>query len=48
MDKRFNLIDEPWIPVADKGRASLRQLFSDSDCRALGIQLDKTNFSATT
>jgi len=36
MDKRFNLIDESWIPVADKGRVSLRQLFNDSDCRALG------------
>lgn len=36
MDKRFNLIDEPWLPVADKGRVSLRQLFTDADCRALG------------
>lgn len=36
MDKRFNLIDEPWIPVADKGRVSLRQVFSDADCRSLG------------
>ncbi|MCB1567343.1 MAG: type I-E CRISPR-associated protein Cse1/CasA [Xanthomonadales bacterium] len=36
MDKRFNLIDEPWIPVADKGRVSLRQVFTDADCRALG------------
>ncbi|KQZ79505.1 type I-E CRISPR-associated protein Cse1/CasA [Rhodanobacter sp. Root561] len=35
MDKRFNLIDEPWIPVADKGRVSLRQIFG-ADCRALG------------
>jgi CRISPR system Cascade subunit CasA len=36
MDKHFNLIDEPWIPVADKGRVSLRQVFSESDYRALG------------
>lgn len=36
MEKRFNLIDEPWIPVADKGRVSLRQIFIDADCRALG------------
>lgn len=36
MDKRFNLIDEPWLPVADKGRVSLRQAFTDADCRALG------------
>ncbi|MFN3703269.1 type I-E CRISPR-associated protein Cse1/CasA [Thermomonas sp.] len=36
MDKRFNLIDEPWIPVADKGRVSLRQIFTDASCRALG------------
>lgn len=36
MDKRFNLIDEPWIPVADKGRVSLRQIFTDANCRALG------------
>lgn len=36
MDKHFNLIDEPWIPVADKGRVSLRQVFSEPDYRALG------------
>lgn len=36
MDKHFNLIDEPWIPVAGKGRATLRQVFSDPDLRALG------------
>ena len=36
MDKHFNLIDESWIPVADKGRVSLRQVFSEPDCRALG------------
>ena len=36
MDNRFNLIDEPWIPVADAGLVSLRQLFSNSELRALG------------
>jgi len=36
MDKHFNLIDEPWIPVADVGRVSLRQIFSRPDYRALG------------
>lgn len=36
MDQHFNLIDEPWIPVADKGRVSLRQVFSEPDYRALG------------
>lgn len=33
---RFNLIDEPWIPVVDVGRVSLKQLFSDPQLRALG------------
>ena len=27
--KRFNLIDEPWIPIADRGNVSLRQAFSE-------------------
>ncbi|MCG8038453.1 MAG: type I-E CRISPR-associated protein Cse1/CasA [Candidatus Thiodiazotropha taylori] len=36
MENRFNLIDEPWIPVADHGRVSLRQIFSSSDYRSLG------------
>lgn len=27
-EKRFNLLDEPWIPVADHGRVSLLQAFS--------------------
>ncbi|MHB1606588.1 MAG: type I-E CRISPR-associated protein Cse1/CasA [Leptospirales bacterium] len=35
-EKRFNLIDEPWIPVADVGRVSLKQLFSRPEYRALG------------
>ncbi len=34
--KRFNLIDEPWIPVADVGRVSLKQIFSESSYNSLG------------
>lgn len=36
MDNRFNLIDEPWIPVADHGRASLHDIFSRTDFQSLG------------
>lgn len=36
MDNRFNLIDEPWIPVADAGLVSLRQVFTNPELRALG------------
>jgi CRISPR system Cascade subunit CasA len=36
MENRFNLIDEPWIPVADHGRVSLRQIFSNPSYRSLG------------
>lgn len=36
MENRFNLIDEPWIPVADQGRVSLRQVFSNPEYRSLG------------
>ena len=36
MEDRFNLVDEPWIPVAGVGRASLRQIFSNPEYRALG------------
>lgn len=36
MENRFNLIDEPWLPIADLGRVSLRQLFSDPSYRAIG------------
>ncbi|MEI8102574.1 MAG: type I-E CRISPR-associated protein Cse1/CasA [Chlorobium sp.] len=36
LENRFNLIDEPWIPVIDKGRLSLRQIFSDASNRGLG------------
>lgn len=33
---RYNLVDEAWIPVADHGLASLRQVFSDPGLRVLG------------
>lgn len=36
MENRFNLIDEPWIPVADHGRVSLKQIFSNPEYRSLG------------
>ena len=36
MENRFNLIDEPWIPVADYGRVGLRQIFSNSQYKNLG------------
>ncbi len=36
LENRFNLIEEPWIPVIDKGRLSLRQIFSAADNRGLG------------
>ena len=36
MENRFNLVDEPWIPIADHGRVSLRSVFSDSRYRSLG------------
>ena len=36
MENRFNLIDEPWIPIVDKGRVSLRQVFTQADYSSLG------------
>lgn len=36
MERRFNLIDEPWLPIVDVGRVSLRQVFSEPAYRALG------------
>lgn len=36
MENRFNLIDEPWLPIANIGRVSLRQVFSEPSYRALG------------
>lgn len=32
---RFNLVDEPWIPVVDAGKVSLRQIFTNPHYRAL-------------
>lgn len=36
MENRFNLIDEPWIPIADVGLVSLKEIFSNPSLRALG------------
>jgi CRISPR system Cascade subunit CasA len=36
VENRFNLVVEPWIPIADVGRVSLKQIFSNPDYRALG------------
>lgn len=36
IENRFNLVDEPWIPISDVGRVSLKQIFSNPDYRALG------------
>ncbi|GHU05190.1 type I-E CRISPR-associated protein Cse1/CasA [Alphaproteobacteria bacterium] len=36
MENRFNLIDEPWIPIADVGRVSLKDVFSHSEYAGLG------------
>jgi CRISPR system Cascade subunit CasA len=35
-ENRFNLIDEPWIPIVDFGRASLRDVFSPNQFQSLG------------
>ncbi|WP_295103003.1 type I-E CRISPR-associated protein Cse1/CasA [uncultured Candidatus Kuenenia sp.] len=36
MTNKFNLVDEPWIPVAGKGLVSLTDIFSDASLSALG------------
>ena len=36
MNRRYNLIDEPWVPVTDLGRVSLKQIFTEFSFRALG------------
>ena len=41
---RYNLIDEAWIPVADRGKASLKEIFASRTCRALvGTPREKTS-----
>ncbi len=35
-ENRFNLVDEPWIPVVGKGKVGLRQIFADESISALG------------
>lgn len=36
MTNRFNLVDEPWIPIAGVGLVSLMSIFSDPSLLALG------------
>jgi CRISPR system Cascade subunit CasA len=36
MENRFNLVDEPWIPIAGAGLVSLREVFSYPDHSGLG------------
>lgn len=36
IENRFNLIDEPWIPVSDHGPVSLRQIFTVNQYKSLG------------
>lgn len=36
VENRYNLVDEPWIPVVGKGRVGLRQIFADDSISALG------------
>jgi hypothetical protein len=35
-ENRFNLVEEPWIPVTGEGLVSLRRVFSDGKLRAFG------------
>lgn len=42
MENRFNLVDEPWIPIADRGLVSLKQIFSDASlCGLSGSPVQK-------
>lgn len=36
MNSRFNLVDEPWIPINDHPRVSLRDLFRNPDLKSIG------------
>ena len=36
MQNHFNLVDEPWIPIADHGLVSLKEVFSNTQYRSLG------------
>lgn len=35
-ENRFNIVDEPWIPIAGKGLVSLSEVFADDSVEALG------------
>jgi len=36
MMRRFNLVDEDWIPIAGAGRVSLKRIFQDTTLKSLG------------
>ncbi len=36
IENRFNLIDEPWVPIANKGKVSLRTIFGANDLPNVG------------
>ncbi len=36
LSNRFNLVDEPWIPVAGRGLVSFATVFSDHSLSAIG------------
>lgn len=36
IENHFNLLDSQWIPIADKGRVSLKQIFTQPDYHTLG------------
>lgn len=38
MENRFNLIDEPWIPIVDVGRVSLKSIFQPTEGQPEGYQ----------
>ena len=40
MERRFNLIDEPWLPIVDVGRVSLRQVFSEFGKIEVAVRID--------
>ncbi len=36
LENRFNLVDEPWIPIASEGLVSLKDIFTQPRFKALG------------
>ncbi len=35
-ENKFNLIDEPWIPIVNSGKVSLKQVFTEASYKTLG------------